>query len=677
MNFFEQQDQAHRQTKKLMFLFVLAVICITVAVNLVLALAWIWSTGEPLRGRHHFPHGFFLVNTGLTLLFIVGGTLLETFRLRDGGDAVAQMAGGRLVASATSDLQERRLLNIVEEMALASGVACPRVYVLDQEDTINAFAAGYHQNEAVVAVTRGTITRLTRDELQGVIGHEFSHILNGDMRLNIKLIGVLFGIQMIAGFGELLMEIGARSGSSRGRDEKGASAQLMLIVIGALLYAVGYIGIFFGRLIKSAVSRQREFLADASAVQFTRNADGIGGALRKIGGLGRGKDSGSRIANSHAEQFSHLFLAAARPKFLSGLFATHPPLEERLRRIYGRSVGMLDAEELASEVSPAELPQGFFGFGARQFQAVQSATANTTSQIAESAEHALLSGSTLALLPKSENSVQATAEADERQAARPAPQGMQIPAELLGAARDPFAASALVFALLLDDSDGASFQVQKDLMLSSAASQCSLSLLLFDLLKTLPRNRRLPLLDRAMPALKSMSDAQRMSLLGLVSRLIAADKKVSHGEFVLQTVLDRRLSPGAGRAVPVRFSRLEDCQQEVRLLVGLVYRSRSKKLPVDALVDKVQTSFPALSWVVGAQQLNVETDFFAVRSALQQVNQLAPLVKPMLIRVLLLIAEEPMAPATSELLQAICAAIDAPVPNLIAQQSEPLKTAHW
>lgn len=680
MNFFEQQDQAHRQTKKLMILFVLAVICITVAVNLVLALAWIWSTGEPLRGRHHFPHGFFLVNTGLTLLFIVGGTLLETFRLRDGGDAVAQMAGGRLVASATSDLQERRLLNIVEEMALASGVACPRVYVLDQEDTINAFAAGYHQNEAVVAVTRGTIARLTRDELQGVIGHEFSHILNGDMRLNIKLIGVLFGIQMIAGFGELLMEIGARSGSSRGRDDKGASAQLMLIVIGALLYAVGYIGIFFGRLIKSAVSRQREFLADASAVQFTRNADGIGGALRKIGGLGRGKDSGSRIANSHAEQFSHLFLAAARPKFLSGLFATHPPLEERLRRIYGRSVGMLDAEELASEASPAELPQGFFGFGARQFQAVQSATANTAantiSQFAESAEHALLRGSTLELLPKSENTVRSTAEAVERQAARPAPQGMQIPAELLGAARDPFAASALVLALLLDDNDGASFQVQKDLMLSSAANQCSLSLLLFDLLKTVPRNMRLPLLDRAMPALKSMSDAQRMSLLGLVSRLIAADKKVSHGEFVLQTVLDRRLSPGAGRAVPIRFSRLEDCQHEVRLLVGLVYRSRSKELPMGALVDKVQTSLSALSWVVEAQQLVAETDFFEVRAALQQVNQLAPLVKPILIRVLLLIAEEPISPASSELLQAICAAIDAPVPNLIAQQSEPLKTAN-
>ena len=676
MNFFEQQDQAHRQTKKLMILFVLAVICITVAVNLVLALAWIWSTGEPLRGRHHFPHGFFLVNTGLTLLFIVGGTLLETFRLRDGGDAVAQMAGGRLVASATSDLQERRLLNIVEEMALASGVACPRVYVLDQEDTINAFAAGYHQNEAVVAVTRGTIARLTRDELQGVIGHEFSHILNGDMRLNIKLIGVLFGIQMIAGFGELLMEIGARSGSSRGRDDKGASAQLMLIVIGALLYAVGYIGIFFGRLIKSAVSRQREFLADASAVQFTRNADGIGGALRKIGGLGRGKDSGSRIANSHAEQFSHLFLAAARPKFLSGLFATHPPLEERLRRIYGRSVGMLDAEELASEASPAELPQGFFGFGARQFQAVQSAAANTTSQFAESAEHALLRGSTLELLPKSENTVQSMADAIERQPASAAPQGIQISVELLGAARDPFGASALVVALLLDDSDSLSFQVQKDLMLIGAANQCSLSLLLFDLLKTVPRNMRLPLLDRAMPALKSMSDAQRMSLLGLVSRLIAADKKVSHGEFVLQTVLDRRLSPGAGRSVPVRFARLEDCQREVRLLAGLVYRSRSKELPLAVLTDKVQASLPALSWVIEAQQLVAETDFFTVRAALQQLNQLAPLVKPILIRVLLLIAEEAMSPASSELLQAICAAIDAPVPNLIAQQSEPLKTAN-
>ena len=160
----------------------------------------------------------------------------------------------------------------------------------------------------MIAVTRGALQRLNRDELQGVIGHEFSHILNGDMRFNVNLIGVLFGIQMVAGFGRTLFEFGARVWGRRGRDEKGPPLQLVLMAVGATLFVVGYIGIFFGRMIKAAVSRQREFLADASAVQFTRNPDGIGGALRKIGGLSRSIGLGSRIAHPNAEQLSHLFL---------------------------------------------------------------------------------------------------------------------------------------------------------------------------------------------------------------------------------------------------------------------------------------------------------------------------------------------------------------------------------
>src|ERR1700716_3746702 len=201
MNFFEQQHHARRQTTTLVILFALAVVTIVVAVNAVAALLWIWAQGGTLSGPNSYPRSFFAANTLITLGLITGGTLIETFNLRDGGDAVAQMAGGRMVSPASQDLQERRLLNVVAEMALASGIACPNVYVLDREDAINAFAAGYNQNEAVVAVTRGTLSRLTRDELQGVVGHEFSHILNGDMRLNVRLIGVLYGIQMIAGFG--------------------------------------------------------------------------------------------------------------------------------------------------------------------------------------------------------------------------------------------------------------------------------------------------------------------------------------------------------------------------------------------------------------------------------------------------------------------------------------------
>ena len=367
MDFFEQQDQAHRQSRKLLFLFMLALVAIVLAVNASLALIWIWRSGASLAGQHVYPRGFFVTNTVLTLLFIGAGTLFEMFRLRDGGDAVALLAGGRLVMPSSVDVLERRLLNVVEEMALASGIACPRVYIMDDEQAINAFAAGYHQNQAVLAVTRGSLTRLSRDELQGVIGHEFSHIMNGDMRMNVKLIGVLFGIQMIATLGQELMYWGTRFGSSRSRDEKGPPLQLILLALGAALFVIGYVGIFFGRLIKSAVSRQREFLADASSVQFTRNPDGIGGALRKIGGLTRSNDCGARIDNPHAEQLSHMFLGAARPNLLSGLFATHPPLTERLRRVYGKSVDFLDASELPesgfADSDAAVMPDGAVGFG--------------------------------------------------------------------------------------------------------------------------------------------------------------------------------------------------------------------------------------------------------------------------------------------------------------------------
>ncbi|MDE2430648.1 MAG: M48 family metallopeptidase, partial [Burkholderiales bacterium] len=544
MDFFEQQDQAHRQSRKLLFLFFLAVLAIVITVNVSLALVWHWAYGARATGPVTYPHGFFIVNTAITLLFIGGGTMVEMYRLREGGDAVAHMAGGRLVMPSSQDIQERRLLNIVEEMALASGIACPRVYVMDREDAINAFAAGYHQNEAVVAVTRGALTRLTRDELQGVIGHEFSHILNGDMRMNIKLIGVLFGIQMIAGFGQQLLYWGTRfaGGSSRSRDDKGPPIQLVIIVVGAVLFVVGYVGIFFGRLIKSAVSRQREFLADASSVQFTRNPDGIGGALRKIGGLTRENACGSRIDNPHAEQLSHMFLGAARPNLLAGLFATHPPLEERLKRVYGRNMGFLDASEII-EPGTEGLPEGVYGFGARNVLAAQQAR-NDKAMSVKSAE-------TLATDFGHHGSA-------------------NISPDLLLAARDTSGAAALVMALLLDRSQADAFSLQLCILQQAPSGQGSQAEKILFEIEALPRSMRLPLLDLAMPALKLLSSDQKTQLLSIVHKLIAADQRMSQSEFVLQTVLERRLGPQAARGLSIRYAKLSQLTQEVKLLLSLV-----------------------------------------------------------------------------------------------------------
>src|SRR5436853_6240032 len=194
MNFFEHQELARRSSKRLIVLFVLAVIAVVIAVNVVGSLVYLSATSHrgPFGAAAQLPRGFFLTNTAIVLLLIGGGTWFELSRLSAGGEVVAQMAGGRVIDPATRDLLERRLVNVVEEMALASGIPVPRVFVLDNEATINAFAAGNSVNDAVVAVTRGTLTRLTADELQGVIGHEFSHILNGDMRVNLRLNGVVF-----------------------------------------------------------------------------------------------------------------------------------------------------------------------------------------------------------------------------------------------------------------------------------------------------------------------------------------------------------------------------------------------------------------------------------------------------------------------------------------------------
>jgi Zn-dependent protease with chaperone function len=323
MNFFEHQDRARRNTKWLVVYFIAAVALMIAAIYAVFAAAF-------LRGGGSFWHTELFAGVALGTVFVIlCGSLTKTLALRQGGSAVASMLGGRPINTNTTDPDERKLLNVVEEVAIASGISVPTVYLLPEEEGINAFAAGRSPADAVIGVTRGCMTLLTREELQGVIAHEFSHVLNGDMRLNVRLIGLVFGIFCLSQIGRILIRTsGRRSGGSK----KGGNP---LPLIGIALMIIGAIGVFFGRLIKSAVSRQREFLADAAAVQFTRNPAGLAGALKKIGGLLHG----SRIDNAHAEEASHLFFSNALASSWSSLMATHPPLAERIKRLDPSSMG--------------------------------------------------------------------------------------------------------------------------------------------------------------------------------------------------------------------------------------------------------------------------------------------------------------------------------------------------
>lgn len=317
MNFYERQDAARRQSRRLIVLFALAVLGIVLAVDMVLLFAF---------GLVHRPAGEVagpLVFASLATLAVIGlASLARVAGLRGGGGAVARELGGVRVAEDTVDPQLRRLRNVVEEIAIASAVPVPEIYVLEQEAGINAFAAGWSTSDAAVAVTRGALERLNRDELQGVIAHEFSHIRNGDMRLNIRLMGVLFGILVLGLIGRKVLQH-ARLARG-GRDSRGVAA-VMLIALA--ITVIGYVGVFFGRLIKAGVSRQREYLADASAVQFTRQTRGIAGALKKIAGL----PEGSTLASADGEEVAHMLFGDGVG--FSSLFATHPPLLERIQAL--------------------------------------------------------------------------------------------------------------------------------------------------------------------------------------------------------------------------------------------------------------------------------------------------------------------------------------------------------
>ena len=323
MNFFEAQDRARKNTAWFILLFVLAVAGLVFLTNLFLLgiLTYVKSSQiifsyEALQNYYSWQE-FTGVTIGVCLL-IFGGSMYKTMSLSGGGTAVAEMLGGRQLPPATTDPQQRRLLNVVEEMAIAAGMPIPRVYLLE-EPGINAFAAGRSPANAVIGITRGTLTRLSREELQGVIAHEFSHIANGDMRLNIRLIGVLHGILLIGLIGGFLLRSLRFTGRSRSRKGGGGIAAIAALGLGLLI--IGYAGSFFGNWIKSIVSRQREYLADSSAVQFTRSKDGIAGALKKIGG-----SAGSYLNSPLAAQYSHAFFAEGVGFLLQSFFATHPPL---------------------------------------------------------------------------------------------------------------------------------------------------------------------------------------------------------------------------------------------------------------------------------------------------------------------------------------------------------------
>lgn len=512
MNFFDAQDQARRSTRRLVLVYVLATVAIVMVVTAIVGFALQMFSGLPPGNQT----GTLAVTALITTLFIVGSSLYKTSRLSAGGGRVAIDMGGTLVPTSVQDPLRRRLRNVVEEMAIASGVPVPEIYVLEEEQGINAFAAGFSPSDAAVAVTRGTLERLDRDELQGVIAHEFSHILNGDMKLNVRLMGVLFGIMAIGLIGRFVLRGTYRTGNfltSRNRVHPG------VLVVGAGLAILGAIGVFFARMIKAGVSRQREFLADASAVQFTRQSGGISGALKKIGGFG----AGSRINATDPEEVSHMLFGSGAK--LTGLFATHPPLVERIQAL-----------------DPSFKETDFPSVDLHQRNVVVESLADTDSQqvaFAGTVTTAIASGGTKILADSIAETV-GRPRNEHVEFARDL--RLSIPETLYHAAHSSEFAYLLALTLILDRSgkvtDRQFTLVQEQL----GAQRAQLVHRYYDELAATGAEYRLPLLEIAFPALKLRPATELSYLESLTTRLIEIDGEIELFEFCFYRIMISNLS---------------------------------------------------------------------------------------------------------------------------------------
>ena len=653
MDFFAQQDLARRKTKWLIVYFALAVISMVVLIYGVAILA---SGYVAAKGHHNYaaempvvfwnPRLFIGVTIG-TLAVIFLGSAWKTAALSAGGIVVAESLDGRLIASNTTNSDERKLLNIVEDMAIASGVPMPKVYVLDNEDGINAFAAGHTPSDAAVAVTRNCMTELSRDELQGVIGHEFSHILNGDMRLNIQLIGILFGIFCIATLGRILLQ--ARSSNSRDKNP--------LPLIGIFLLLIGSLGVFFGRLIQAAVSRQREFLADASSVQFTRNPLGLSGALQKIGG------TGSLMESPHASDASHLFFASGLTDSFFGAMATHPPLEQRIKAIDSNWDGKFQRlpearpEVLQRPRTPAPARSSPFASPQTIFDPVVGGVM-------------LDADGELPPLIKSQYIMP--------NLGNPTPQHLKyavqlrdsLPENLKAAAREPLDAMALIYALLLSGDES-----QRATQLAGLASRAPQAVAektgaLYPEVSSAARRARLPLVNIALSALRQMDAGQFSQFSQTLQWLIGSDGKVELFEFVVQKIVLRNLASqfGQTRQPTIQFYSLKpllpDC---VVVLSALAYVGSSdaaeiRKAFYCAGVPCLSAAADAPLELLPPEQCGVNQ----LDAALNRLVQAAPIIKKHLIEASARVvgADGVIVEAEAELLRAIADTLDCPMPPL-------------
>jgi Zn-dependent protease with chaperone function len=626
MNFFEHQDKARQNSQKLFGLFALSIALMIVAIYIA---SLFFFRMAPYIWWHP---GLFLAVTVVTLAMISLASAYKIIMLGEGGWVIAEQLGGRQIIPDIASEKERQLLNIVEEMAIASGIMVPEVYILDRELSINAFAAGYTPNSAVIGVTRGTLDALERDELQGVIGHEFSHILNGDMRINLRLIGILHGILFIYLAGELLLR--SRGGSR----DKG----MPIWAFGLILMAIGGIGLFCGRLIKSAVSRQREFLADASAVQFTRNPDGITSVLHKL------ENSDSRLTSPHAEAASHMFFGkVSNTHFWEEMLATHPPLKERISRI--RGVKIPQGEKATYSPSSRVAQDGLMGFSSSSVSAAPTAS-HTTSVTPEEIIDRVGS-----VTPENFAHAQALLA--------------QLPESLRLNLREQQGAIAIVFALALDLNP----QIQ-ELQINwlrevQSPELVEKTLALGNEIHHLDASLRLPLVDLTIPAFRQSSAKDCQRVCKCIQGLVKAKGKLSLWDFVLQLILWHRLqtiiNPEA--QITVKFDSVEQIWSDALLVISALARIGNTKS--DNITYAFRSGIYRLpnSLELEKPEAPLSGSFADVKKSLANLRLATLKLKQSIVDACAhtVLVDNKVTPQAADLLRAIAMTLDCPIPPFL------------
>ena len=648
MNFFEAQDRARRHTSLLVLLFALAVIALVALSNLIVV-EFIYFThtqdltlSPDLLTQVYDPDISLLVSAAI-IGFIALGSLVKLAMLSSGGAAIAQSLGGTIIPRSTNDPLQKRVLNVVEEMAIASGTPVPQVYIL-REPGINAFAAGWKTTNAVIGITQGALERLTRDELQGVIAHEFSHIFNGDMRLNIRLIAILYGILMIGQFGRMILRSLRYMGRSRNRTDGRAVAAI--VGIGATMMIIGYTGTFFGGWIKSLISRQREYLADASAVQFTRNREGIANALKKIGG----SVSGSSIHAASMDEYSHGYFARGDTSALSMFsFATHPPLKKRILRIEPRWDGKyLFDERKPAPVEPPETDQE------KQQRKDKAAVISMAIATGMSVEDAM-------------RLIDDVGRVTDEQIDAAQLWHQQMPDEILQQAENPYGAQALILAILLHEEPELRTE-QKEVLIDLLTELHAGSVFkLSDTVAALTTQQVLPLIDICLPTLREMTIEQYERFKQAVDRLVLADRKIDLREWIIQRVVLQHLDEQYHiRHKPLaKYFVLGSAKPAIEQILSMLAHIEHKD------ISMARDSFDTAKRSVAAGALEFIEDkkitITQLNTAIDELELLKPPIKKRFLQAAVTcIAHDGQVKIQSyELLRAIASCIDTPMPPVL------------